>query len=93
MTGNDAHVPEAPRHRAADIVAEELTDAEKIRADGLVDEGLDPLDVTTEAVKIRSDGLVDEGLDPVDDTTEADKIRQRGSVTKAWTRTTTRPRP
>ena len=75
MTGNDAHVPEAPRHRAADIVADELTDAEKIRADGLVDEGLDPVDDTTEADKIRAAGLGDEGLDPDDDTTEAVKIR------------------
>ena len=75
MTSNDAGIPDGPKHRAEDVVGDELTDAEKIRADGLADEGLDPLDVTTEAEKIQSDGLRDTGLDPADDTTEAVKIR------------------
>ena len=93
MTSNDAHVPEAPRHRAPDVVGEELTDAAKIRADGLGDEGLDPADVTTEAAKIRADGLGDEGLDPADVTTEAEKIQSDGLIDEDSTRQTTPPRP
>ncbi|WP_155855981.1 hypothetical protein [Cellulomonas sp. URHD0024] len=75
MTSNDASVPEVPDHRVPAGVADEVTDAEKIRADGLGDAGLDPVDDTTDAEKIRADGLDDEGLDAVDDTTEAEKIR------------------